>query len=146
MALGTQAQRDSFDRIFEHMGAMVDDVLNHNFFRSSGAQTWSPALNIYEMSDRYVICVELAGMKHEQIDVRAEEQVLHIQGERPKPCVRDCHEHVSVHLMEIDSGRFHRRVPLPGDVDQDAIEACYRNGYLWVTVPRLVSQVDQAEQ
>ncbi len=39
--------------------------------------------------------------------------------------------------MEIDSGRFHREVPVPDDLDVAACKASYKNGYVWIILPRL---------
>jgi len=43
---------------------------------------------------------------------------------------------VSVTLMEIDSGRFQRKLPLPDDARLDGMTALYKNGFLWITIPR----------
>ncbi len=136
MKISAHAQRDSFDRVVRHMGAMVDELLKENFFRASARDAWQPALNIYEAPDRYVVCVELAGMDRDKIDVEIRDQALYIRGDRPKPQVSGSVEELSVHVMEIDSGRFQRKVPVPDDVQRDRIQAKYRNGYLWVVMPR----------
>jgi len=136
-----QSWGSGFDQLAEHMRAMLHEMQGRNYFRSHAPHSWRPRLNLYEFHDRFLVCVELAGMAREQIDVRADEAegVLHIQGLRRKPVLpgqMDADPAVSVHLMEIDSGRFHRRVPLPGDVVIDKISAAYRHGYLWVILPR----------
>ncbi len=41
-----------------------------------------------------------------------------------------------VHVMEIDHGAFYREVELPDQVDQTKIVAHYRNGMLWVELPK----------
>ena len=43
---------------------------------------------------------------------------------------------VRVHLMEIDHGAFSREVELPENVDQGKIIAAYRNGMLWIEMPK----------
>lgn len=130
------SEKDSFDRILDHMGSMVEEMLNQNYFRSSARDTWEPALAIYELPDRYLMCVDLAGMEREKIDVRVENGKLQISGVRARPMPPERPENVSVHVMEIDSGKFQRSVPLGDDVDQSKISAAYRNGLLWVTLPR----------
>ena len=42
----------------------------------------------------------------------------------------------SVHLMEIDSGSFTRKVEIPSNVDEGKIDATYRDGFLWVVLPK----------
>jgi len=124
------------DRIIEHVDTMMKEMMGQNYFRSSSPDCWRPALNVYDLPDRFVVCVELAGVDREKIDVSAEHDSLYIRGWRSKPLIPDSPEEVSVHVMEIDSGRFHRKVSIPEDVDQSAIEAHYRNGYLWIELPR----------
>jgi HSP20 family protein len=43
---------------------------------------------------------------------------------------------IRVHLMEIDHGSFCREVELPLNVDRDRITANYRNGMLWIEIPK----------
>ena len=138
MKINAQSGEDDFDRIVEHMDSMIDEMMSRNFFRSSGPDTWQPAMNVYEADERFLVCIDLAGMVRDKIDVCTRDDVLHIRGDRPKPPIPDQTEpeQVSVHAMEIDSGRFHRKVRIPDDVDRDAIQASYRNGYLWITMPR----------
>ena len=46
------------------------------------------------------------------------------------------HRRIRVHLMEIDHGSFCREVELPEDVDRKRIAANYRNGMLWIELPK----------
>ncbi len=136
MNIKLQPSDDPMDSVIEHMGSMIKEMRDQNYFRNSGPDAWRPALNVYEVHDRFVVCVDLAGMDREKIDVGTEDNTLYIRGVRPKPVIPDPPEDVSVQVMEIDSGRFQRKVPIPGDVDPSLIQANYRNGYLWVTMPR----------
>lgn len=136
MKVQLQPSDDPVDRIVEHVGTMMKEMMDQNYFRASGPDVWRPALNVYEVPDRFVICVELAGVDREEIDVAAQHNTLYIRGVRAKPVIPDSPEQVSVQVMEIDSGRFQRKVPIPGDVDPTSIRAHYRKGYLWVVMPR----------
>lgn len=127
---------DAFSKLAHQMDRMMKEMMSRNFFRSCGPDSWQPALNVYELDARWVVCVELAGMGAEHIDVFTADSVLHIRGARPKPAIPEAEGDVSVHVMEIDSGRFHRQVAVPATVDTSKIHAIYRNGYLWVTCPK----------
>ncbi len=116
---------------------MMIEMGGPNYLRSHAPHLWTPKLNLYQTRKRFMVCVELAGMPREEIDVRAVEGTLHIRGARKKPDLPNGEgEAVSADLMEIDSGRFHRKVPIPPDVIVDAISAAYRHGCLWVLMPR----------
>jgi len=149
MHVDVQGWSSGFDRLAEQMREMLEEMHGRNFFRSHASRSWRPRLNLYETRERFIICVDLAGMSRERIEVRADHGVLHIQGDRDKPEIPDRVRspgsrrtgeaetgEVSVHLMEIDSGRFHRRIPIDPDVIVDEISAIYRHGYLWVIMPR----------
>ena len=102
----------------------------------SPSPKWQPAINFYETPDAYYICVELAGMRIEDIEVRREQHKLTIQGQRAIPRPQTSSEQVRIHLMEIDHGQFSRELDLPHDVDLERITAKYKDGMLWIELPR----------
>ncbi len=128
--------KDEFDKLTEHFGDMVDQMLSRNYFRYAAPDAWNPSVNVYELPDAYVVCVDLAGMDREQIDVQVDGRTLHIRGNRPNPVVPDSAETTCVQMMEIDTGRFHRKLLMPEAVDAERVVANYRNGYLWIRLPR----------
>ncbi len=92
---------------------------------------WSPPTDVYETEDAYVVRVEIAGMREEDFEVTLEGNYLLIQGQRP-----DISERRAYRQMEIRFGRFASIVELPPDVDTQRVEAEYRNGFLFVTLPK----------
>jgi HSP20 family protein len=137
--VGLHAWGSSFDHLANELWAMMNEMESQNYFRSHAPDSWRPRMNLYETREAYIACLELAGMPRERIEVRADQGTLYIRGVRQKPAIPADDADVSVHLMEIDSGRFHRELPIPTDVDADAIRANYRHGYLWILLPRAVS-------
>lgn len=140
------SMEDSFQELSKSMDLMMDGVLGADYFRSSGRDTWDPSLNVYETPDHLIICVELAGIQPGEMDVQVEDGMLHIRGDRPKPTVPEARGEISVHLMEIDSGRFHRKIPVPANVDFSATKAHYKNGYVWIILPRSGAGEIEADQ
>ncbi len=136
---------DTFDDFSQHVRSMLDAMSGEQFFRSHAHGGWRPRINVYELPDRYYVCAELAGMPHEKIDLRIEDGQLHLRGVRPKPALPRGGAEVSVHLMEIDSGPFERTLGLPRDVDADRIAARYRDGFLWIELPRQSPTEDNDE-
>ena len=64
---------------------------------------------------------------------------LSITGKRAVavPATSERHEdRVRVHLMEIDHGSFGRNVELPLDIIATDISAQYRDGMLWIEIPK----------
>ncbi|HEY3245486.1 MAG TPA: Hsp20/alpha crystallin family protein [Phycisphaerae bacterium] len=128
--------KDEFDKLSEQLGDMVEEMLSRNFFRYAKPDTWRPNVNVYETAAGFLVCVDLAGIEREQIDVQVKGRWLLIRGTRPKPLPDTGTAELCVHVMEIDSGRFARKLQMPAVIDTERVTADYRNGYLWITLPR----------
>lgn len=124
-----------------HAGAesckRADSVVSASYLRYHTHKAWSPAINLYETNDSYCIVADLAGVNASEIDIRVEDKKLIIRGQRPVPQMCKPSEHLRLHLMEIDHGRFVRTVEVPPGVKVTNIEAFYRSGYLWVRLPKV---------
>src|SRR5918992_3091644 len=48
-------------------------------------ETWTPNVNLYENSTSYLVCVDLAGVEKEKIDVEVVDQRLKLRGVRAVP-------------------------------------------------------------
>lgn len=98
--------------------------------------TWCPAINAYRYQDRFVICVELAGVDRDQIDLLVEPHRIMLRGDRAAPEPSDLEAPpIQVLAWEIDQGRFAREIVLPVKVDPDQVKAEQRNGLLWIYLP-----------
>ena len=128
----------------------VLEQMNKGYYGFHPVETWTPAVNLYETAEQYLVCVDLAGVDKQKIDITVQGQQLTFRGTRVVPTLPPAEdgdgEHaaedssqqhrVRVHLMEIDHGAFSRDVELPEDVQADQINAIYRNGLLWIELPR----------
>lgn len=120
-----------------HVGKMVDQM-QKGYFGFSPNEVWAPNVNLYETEQSYLVCVDLAGVDKEKIDITVEGRMLRLQGKRevPIPEEESPERRVRVHLMEIDHGAFSRNVELPLGVKEDSITARYENGVLWIELPK----------
>lgn len=114
------------------------DPKSRGYFSYLPNETWKPNVNLYENETAYLVCVDLAGVEKNEIDVTVEQQILRIRGSRAIPTLRTVTEKARfrVHLMEIDHGKFSRDVELPADVERDRIAASHRDGMLWIELPK----------
>lgn len=116
---------DEVERVFRHVLGGQDTPV--------AAGAWSPALDVEENEDAFVLHVELPGMKADDVDISLEENVLTISGERTFYADR---ERDGFKRVERRFGRFHRAVRLPDRVEPDGVTAAYRDGIVSVTVPK----------
>ncbi|MDQ3932334.1 MAG: Hsp20/alpha crystallin family protein [Actinomycetota bacterium] len=97
------------------------------------AGAWSPALDVEETEEAFVLHVELPGCQPEDVEVNLEENVLTVTGERR---FYDEREAEGFRRIERRFGRFHRAVRLPDRVATDRVDASFENGLLTITVPK----------
>lgn len=123
-----------------HPGRPFGGGYSKSFFGFAPADTWTPNVNLYESDICYLVCVDLAGVHKEDIEVTVHQQRLKLTGKRAAPAKETsdpCNVRPRVHLMEIDHGAFSREVELPADVDQKRISASFDNGLLWIELPKV---------
>ena len=123
------------------------EQLSKGYYNFLPSETWTPNVNLYETDTDYHVCVDLAGVDKDKIDIAWVDQRLMIRGQRLVPqcpsipqqenATGDAEQaRMRVHLMEIDHGAFAREVELPPDVDKQAIAARYVEGMLWIDLPK----------
>jgi HSP20 family protein len=95
--------------------------------------TWAPAVDIYEQEGHIVLKAELPGIDPKDVDIRLENNVLTLRGERK---VDNDVQRDSYHRVERAYGSFTRSFTLPSVVDQEHIKADYKDGVLKVTLPK----------
>jgi HSP20 family protein len=130
-----------FGHMASQMNKMIDQIQKgyYNFYPS---ETWTPNVNLYETDTAYLVCVDLAGVNKEKIEIELVVQRLTLRGHRivPTPQGHDPEDpnapRIKIHLMEIDHGSFAREVELPVDVNKDKISATHREGLLWIELPK----------
>lgn len=116
---------NEFNRLFERVGA--------NDASSGATADWTPAVDIEEYGDRFVIQADLPGIEPSGIDITLEKGVLTLSGSRPQPVEQ---AGVERRRSERASGRFHRRFALPDTADADAVTASGKNGVLEIVIPK----------
>jgi HSP20 family molecular chaperone IbpA len=98
---------------------------------------WQPAVNVYAHADRFVVCVELAGVPKLEIDVQIHHRRLVVSGHRASPnegCANPPCGRVLV--LEIPEGAFERILEFPVDLAPDGVTARQENGLLWISLPK----------
>ena len=99
-----------------------------------------PAAEIHETEDHYSIRLELPGVAHDSIDVKASDRSLSISAERRNPqAVADAEAGASADntlLSEFRYGNWSRSFRFAHSLDRDALRATYRDGILTIEAPK----------
>ena len=117
-------------RLQEEMNRAFDDRLVSRGGESVG---WTPACDIFEDEEGVSLRFDLAGVEPKDVDIRFENGVLTLRGER-KLEREDKRE--NYHRVELAYGTFTRSFSLPGTIDAEKIRAESKNGLLVVHLPK----------
>ncbi len=116
--------RDEINRLFDGGAPARDSGL------FSG---WTPALDVYDEKDRFLVSVELPGLKKEEISLSFHDGVLTVSGERKHE--REGKEGETFR-SERYFGKFQRSVSVPAAVDAGKVTASYKDGVLLIDLPK----------
>ncbi len=116
----------------------VNRLFEDNFTRDRSAHadlaTWAPPVDIYETENELVLKADLPGLQDKDIDVRVENNMLTIRGERKFE--KDVNEDNYLRV-ERTYGSFTRSFSLPNTVSSESVRAEYRNGVLTLHMAKL---------
>ena len=106
-------------------------AVNDDF--ASGDHAWTPAIDIREVDNGYVLRADLPGVQRDDVEITMDRNVLTIRGKRE---VTETGDDGKVLRSERISGNFYRRLRLPATIEKDGISAKYENGVLEVMLPK----------
>jgi HSP20 family protein len=123
---GINSLQDQVNRLF-------DETFSRGRSAESEMGTWAPAVDIYETEQELVLKADLPEVIQQEIDIRIENNMLTIRGERK------FHNEVSQdNYLRIERayGPFTRSFSLPNTINTEAIKADYHNGVLSIRMPK----------
>ena len=123
--------------------ASFQDEMNrmfNEFFRGGsgeevgwGVRTWAPPVDIYETDDAVVLTAELPGVSKDDVSIEIHHNTLILKGERKHEAeVKED----NYHRVERAYGTFQRSFVLPTLVDQEHVQATYKDGVLELRLPK----------
>src|SRR3981189_875838 len=122
---GASSLQDQINRLFNDVFERPAD--------ESNLTSWAPAVDIYESEHELVVKADLPDIDPKDLDIRVENNILTIRGERKfeKKVNEDNYLRV-----ERAYGSFSRSFSLANTVNAEAIKADYQNGVLTLTIPK----------
>src|SRR5713101_3734023 len=122
---GVNTLQDQFNRLF-------NDVFDRKGEESS-LTAGAPAVDIYETEHELVVKADLPEVDPKDLDIRVENNILTIRGERKFEKKVNEENYLRV---ERSFGSFARSFTLASTVNPDAIKAEYQNGVLKLSIPK----------
>ena len=123
--------QDRMNRLFDESYRSTQRGTTDDEWALGGS--WAPAVDIYEQGTDIVLKAELPGVDPKDVDIRLENNVLSLRGQRK---LESEVKRESYHRVERSYGTFSRSFTLPTVVDQASIKAEFKDGLLRLTLPK----------
>ena len=127
---------DPFRSVFD-LQRRINQLFDNSASTASGEDvalsTWTPAVDIYEDDNAFLIKLELPEVSRDDVKVNFHDNTLSITGERrfENEDKRDAY-----HRVERSYGQFYGSFTLPPNVNTEAINAQFKDGMLRLTLPK----------
>src|SRR4028119_825822 len=116
--------RQQLDKAFDQLAAT----------RDNSETAWIPAMELADTGDNFVLKAQLPGIDPKDIDVQVTREAISISGERR---YENTNEKSGYARSEFRYGKFRRVLPLPAHIQNDSVQAEYKDGILMLTLPKV---------
>ncbi len=124
-----QNLRRQMDRMFDELAQVNTDL----------TQTWTPAIELQDTNESLILRAEIPGIEGKDLDVHVTREAVSIAGETRQERKTDERGYFR---SEFRYGKFQRIIPLPVPIQNDKVQAEFKNGILTLTLPK-VEEVKQ---
>jgi HSP20 family protein len=104
---------------------------------------FTPRVNVGETDSAMQVSAELPGMDEKDIQISLEQDALVLSGEKKSESEENGK---NFHRYERSYGSFQRIIPLVSEIQEDKVEASFKNGVLTITLPKAASAVKAAKK
>jgi len=125
--------RREIDRVFNETGSRSEPFFRAAFLPGQAARRY-PLINLYEDKDAVYVEALAPGVDPDTMHLSVVGNTLSIAGEKRR--VAGDVKPEAFHRSERATGKFVRNIELPVEVDDNKVQADYKNGLLTVTLPK----------
>lgn len=116
--------RRQMDRVFDELAQVNPDRPN----------VWSPAIELHDRENSLILRAEIPGVEGKDLDIQVTREAVSISGEHR---YEKQTEEKGFYHSEFRYGKFQRTIQLPVPIQNDKVEAEFKNGILTLTLPKL---------
>ena len=132
----THSLMTDFDRIF-------DSMFSPGWPRLSAGQSWMLAVDVNETEKEFFLSADMPGLDKNDVSVDIHDGVITIQGERSTDNDKSVDGY---RIRERHLGSFNRSFRLPDNLNEEKIDAKFKNGVLTVTLPKAKEIIPEGRQ
>jgi len=125
-------KRRPSNRLFmPHFGNILNEVMNSsidNIVKNAPHRNSTPSVNVKSTKDHYQLEMALPGFSKDEVAIQIDKNIITISSKKEST------DGDKFRLREFNYGPFERKFHLPKNVDQNNIEAIFKNGILALTL------------
>lgn len=115
----------------ESLGDLWFDRLWPEWPRVQGEE-FVPNFDFYEKEGKYYLTAEVPGVDKDDISITIDQNVVTVSGKKES---KKEEKGTNYYIRESSSGSFSRSIRLPGSVDENQVEATFKDGVLKLVMP-----------
>jgi HSP20 family protein len=125
--------QDPFRGLFDLQRRAFNQALQNFETEAAAVGAWTPAADIFEDENSFVIKLELPEIRREDVKVSLDKNVLAIAGERK---LENEEKRDHYHRVERSYGQFFRSFTLSPNANLEAVSAEFKDGVLRLSIPK----------
>lgn len=132
--------QDKMNRIFQESSRRADFLMKAV---DPDSAVPAPVMQARDGQDKYLVSIDMPGVKKEDIKVQIIEGSLIVTGVRHTQAEEV--NQLNEYRVSQQSGKIVKKIPLPEDAVEDGIRAVYENGVLNLEIPKIVREEQEPE-
>ena len=118
--------------LLDNVDLMINSIFHDNFEQIDNSfDSWKPLADIKENDNYYNIIADIPGFSKKDIEIKINNSILTITGEKKNDTKNDGEK---FYHRERNLGRFFRSFSLPDTVDEERVDASFKDGVLTITL------------
>jgi HSP20 family protein len=118
----------------ETLSRQIDQVFDELTPSRHKSDFWTPTVELKDAGDNLVLRAQLPGMDAKDLDIQVTQEAVAIAGEHRQEEKSDRNGYFR---SEFRYGKFRRVVPLPVAIQNNKVQAEYKDGLLTLTLPKV---------
>ncbi len=138
----------NLEKQFERMQRQIEEALemwDFDQFDQSQEAVTTMGVDLADHGETFVLTADVPGFEKDDIDVRLSENTIHITATRESETTDDPEDEFYI-KSERARQSLSRSIQLPDPIDEEAVEARYRNGVLTITLPKRDPETREGQQ
>jgi HSP20 family protein len=127
-------------REMETLRQQVDRLFDDLVENSGDRPAWHPAVELKDTGDTFILRAQIPGVDAKDINLEVTKEAVSISGEHR---YEQQNQENGSYRSEFRYGKFHRVVSLPAAVQNDRVQADYKDGILNLTLPKVTEALNK---